>query len=107
VEDLPSELTLRVGERRRFRLPGQAQAGYRWQASVQSGADAVDVDTSFDAAEPADAVPGKPFAGEILSIAARVPGRAKVRLAQARSWEPETAAIADHTLEITVVDRAS
>jgi predicted secreted protein len=107
VEDLPTDVTLRVGERRTFRLPGQAQAGYRWRATVQSGADAVDVATSFDAAEPVDAVPGKPFAGEILSIAARVPGRARVRLAQARSWEPETAAIADHTLEITVVDRAS
>jgi hypothetical protein len=64
VEDLPSEVTLRVGERRRFRLPGQAQAGYRWRATVQSGADAVDVDTSFDAAEPVDAVPGKPFAAD-------------------------------------------
>jgi len=106
VEDLPTELTLHVGERRRFHLPGLAQAGYRWSASVESGADAVDVDTSFDDVGPAAAVPGKPFASEVLSIAARAPGHAKVRLAQARSWEAETAAIAERRLAITVVDRA-
>jgi predicted secreted protein len=106
VEDLPAELTLHVGERRRFRLPGLAQAGYRWRASVESGADTVDVDTSFDEAGTAATVPGGPFAAEVLSIAARAPGRARVRLAQARSWETETAAIAERRLDITVVDRA-
>ena len=99
-------MTLAVGERCRFRLPGLAQAGYRWRASVESGADAVEVETSFDEAGPAEAVPGRAFAAEILSIAARAPGRARVRLAQARSWETETAAIAERTLDITVVDRA-
>ena len=105
MDELPAELTLRVGERRRFRLPGKAQAGYRWRANVSG--DAVEVDTSFDDSEPAKAVPGRPFAGEVLSVFARAPGRARVRLAQARSWEPENAAIAERTLEITVVDRAS
>ncbi|MFL5936992.1 MAG: protease inhibitor I42 family protein [Gaiellaceae bacterium] len=106
MEDLPAELTLHVGERRRFRLPGLAQAGYRWRASIESGADAVDVETSFDDAGPGDTVPGRPFAAEVLSIVARAPGRAKVRLGQARSWETETGAIAERRLAITVVDRA-
>ena len=106
MEDLPAELTLHVGERRRFHLPGLAQAGYRWRASVESGADAIDVETSFDQAGPAEAVPGRPFAAEVLSIVARAPGRARVRLAQARSWETETGAIAERRLDITVVDRA-
>ena len=105
MDELPAELTLCVGERRRFVLPGKAQAGYRWRATVDS--DAVEVDTSFDDVEPSAAVPGRPFAGEVLSVFARAPGRARVRLAQARSWEPENAAIAERTLEITVVDRAS
>lgn len=106
MDELPAELTLRVGERRRFRLPGKAQAGYRWRASVVSG-DSVEVDAGFDDSEPPAAVPGRPFAAEVLSVFARAPGRARVRLAQARSWEPENAAIAERTLEITVVDRAS
>lgn len=106
MEDLPAELTLHVGERRRFRLPGLAQAGYRWRASIESGADAVDVETSFDDAGPGDTVPGRPFAAEVLSIVPRAPGRAKVRLGQARSWETETGAIAERRLAITVVDRA-
>ena len=106
MDDLPAELTMRTGERRRFRLPGKAQAGYRWRASVDP-AGAADVEVSFDDSVPAAAVPGRPFAGEVLSVFAREPGRARVRLAQARSWEPENAAIAERTLEITVVDRAS
>jgi predicted secreted protein len=106
VEDLPDELRLHVGERRRVRLPGLAQAGYRWRATLETGADVVDVDTAFDNSEPAAIVPGQPFAAEVLSVAARAPGRAKVRLTQARSWEPESAAIAERTLDIKVVDRA-
>jgi predicted secreted protein len=106
VDDLPAELTLHVGERRRFRLPGLAQAGYRWKASVESGAEAVEVETNFDDAEPAATSPVGPFAAEALSIVARAPGRAKVRLAQSRSWETGTAAIAERRLAITVVDRA-
>jgi predicted secreted protein len=106
VDDLPAELTMRAGERRRFLLPGKAHAGYRWRASVEP-ADAVDVDVTFDDSAPAAAIPGRPFAAEVLSVFAREPGRARVRLAQARSWEPENAAIAERTLEITVVDRAS
>ena len=34
------------------------------------------------------------------------PGRAEVRLAQSRSWETGTGAIAERRLDITVVDRA-
>jgi len=105
VEDLPAALTLHVGERRRLRLPGLAQAGYRWKAKVESGAERVDVETAFDDAVPAAKVPAGQFAPEVLSIVARAPGRAKVRLAQARSWE-ENAAIAEHRLDITVVERA-
>jgi predicted secreted protein len=105
VADLPTELTVAVGETRRLTLPGLAQAGYRWKATVESGAEAVEVETIFDHAKPSATEPVGPFAPEVLSIAARAPGRARVRLAQARSWE-ENAAIAEHTLDITVVDRA-
>ena len=107
MDDLPGELTIPVGESRRFRLPGLAQSGYRWKASVESGGDAVDVGTGFDDGHTPDVVPGKPFAGEFVSVTGRAPGRAKVRLAQARSWEPENAGIAERTLDITVVNRAS
>jgi hypothetical protein len=107
VDDLPSELTIPVGESRRFRLPGLAQAGYRWNARVESGGDAVDIATGFDDARKPEVVPGKPFAGEFVSITGRAPGRARIRLAQARSWEPENAGIAERTLDITVVNRAS
>ena len=105
MDDLPDELTLGVGETRRFRLPGLAQSGYRWRASVASGADAVGVATAFDEVGPDDA-PGR-FADEVVSITGRAPGRARIRLAQARSWETEKAGIAERTLDITVVNRAS
>ena len=105
MTELPTRLTLGVGETQRLRLPGLAQAGYRWKATVETGAERVDVETTFEDAAPAATAPVGPFAPEVLSIVARAPGRARVRLAQARSWE-ENAAIAEHTLEITVVDRA-
>jgi predicted secreted protein len=99
------QLTLAVGETRRLQLPGLAQSGYRWSATVESGADAVAVKLEFEDA-PAQAVPGRPFRGEVVAITGRVPGNASVRLAQARSWE-ETGAIAERRLAVTVVDRAS
>ena len=107
MDDLPGELTIPVGESRRFKLPGLAQAGYRWKASVESGGDNVDVATGFEDAPKPKVVPGEPFAAEFVSVTGRAPGRAKVRLAQARSWEPENAGIAERTLDITVVNRAS
>ena len=107
MDDLPDEVTVRVGETQRFKLPGLAQAGYRWRASVETGDDAVDVATSFDDTTPPEAVPGQPFADEVVSITGRAPGRARIRLAQARSWEREKAGIAERTLDITVVNRAS
>ena len=66
----------------------------------------MDVQTSFEDAGPGATVPGRPFAAEVLSIDARAAGHARVRLAQARSWETEKAAIEERTLDITVVDRA-
>lgn len=106
MTDLPTELTLRVGESRRLRLPGLAQGGYRWRATVESGAGTVDVQTSFEDGGPDARVPGRPFAAEVLSVDARAAGRARVRLAQARSWETEKAASEERTLDIKVVDRA-
>jgi predicted secreted protein len=100
------QLTLAVGETRRVPLPGLAQSGYRWSATVESGADVVAVKTEFESSQPAQAVPGRPFAGEVVAITGRAPGNATVRLAQARSWE-ETGAIAERRLAVTVVDRAS
>ena len=78
---MDEELTLAVGETRRLPLPGLAHAGYRWSATVESGAEAVTVETAFE--EKHDAAPG-PLAGELVSITGRAPGRAIVRLAQAR-----------------------
>ena len=107
MDDLPGELTIPVGQSRRFRLPGLAQAGYRWKANVESGDASVDVETGFDDSQKPEVVPGKPFAGEFVSVTGRAPGRARVRLSQARSWEPENAGIAERTLDIKVVNRAS
>ena len=107
MDDLPGELTIGAGESRRFRLPGLAQAGYRWKANVESGDDSIDVATGFDDSPKPEVVPGKPFAGEFVSVTGRAPGRARIRLAQARSWEPENAGIAERTLDITVVNRAA
>lgn len=101
---MDEQLTVAVGETRRLPLPPLAQAGYRWNATVESGADAVAVKTEFADAQPAQP-PGRPF-GEVVSITGRAPGTATVRLAQARSWE-KTAPIAERRLAVTVVDRAS
>ena len=100
---MDEQLTLAVGETKRLPLPGLAHAGYRWRATVESGADAVAAETGFE--EKHDAAPG-PLAGEFVSITGRAAGHATVRLAQARSWE-ETGAIAERRLAVTVVDRAS
>lgn len=102
---MDEQLTLAVGETRRLRLPALAQSGYRWSATVESGADAVAVKVEFDDA-PAQGVPGRPFRSEVVSVTGHAPGNATVRLAQARSWE-ETGAIAERRLAVTVVDRAS
>jgi len=99
------QLTLAVGDTRRLPLPGLAQSGYRWSATVESGADVVAVNVEFEAAPPQAVAGGRP-SGEVVSITGNAPGHATVRLAQSRQWE-ETGAIAERRLAVTVVDRAS
>jgi|SRR5205085_12344325 len=104
-DELPTKLTLSVGQERTIKLPSAAGAGYRWHARVDDER-TVEADARFAAAETT--AEGKPVfsAHELLTLHARNPGTARVTCTQRRGWEDETAALASQTITVTVVAAA-
>jgi predicted secreted protein len=102
VEDVPGEVIVRVGEEVMLRLPSLAGAGYRWESQADGDVDAVAVSLSL-APEPAAGARITSSRDEIVTIRGRRPGKARVRLAPRRSWEPTASASGAHELDVTVV----
>jgi predicted secreted protein len=102
VGGLPHEVTLRAGAEKTLRLPSQAGAGYRWEASVEDET-IVGATIRFE-----DAVTG---AGgrtafsrdELLMLSGRRAGATSVRCIQRRGWEHDTPPLEDHRLTVKVV----
>jgi hypothetical protein len=102
VEDVPSEVVVRVGEEVMLRLPGLAGAGYRWESQVDGDADTVAISLSL-APEASGGARTISSRDEIVTIRGRRPGRVRVRLAPRRSWEPTASASGAHELDVAVV----
>jgi inhibitor of cysteine peptidase len=95
--DSGSTIDLGVGEALELRLPETPTTGYRWQLEPIEGL-AVDIQDTF--------VPGGTAAGaggeRVLVLTPLAPGRADVRLALRRSWEPPSSATGRFTVTIVV-----
>ena len=79
------DLTLAVGESRELPLASMGTAGFVWTAELEGDTDAVRV--SRRRAAPDQKSPPGRSALELLNIVAEAPGRAVIRLQQARPWE--------------------
>ena len=100
--DLPTQLSLGVGDRRELKLPGLGTAGYRWGHAVDGDADAVQLEWQRGvSAEEARGLPMGASAPERLAITATAPGHVTVRLTQQRPWE-SVPPRAEHTIEIDI-----
>lgn len=92
------DLTLAVGESHELSLASLGTAGFVWSAELE-GDDGI-LRVSRGRGHPgAGAAPGRSTA-ELLTIEAEAPGRAVIRLQQARPWESGVAPRA--TFAITV-----
>lgn len=102
MSDLPSKLSLGVGERREVVLPGLGTAGYRWGEDLSGDADAVTLEWQRGmTAEEARGRPVGASAPERLTITGSAPGHVTVRLTQQRPWESGPPR-AEHTIEVEI-----
>jgi predicted secreted protein len=100
--DLPTRLSLGVGDRHELKLPGLGTAGYRWGHAVDGDADAVQLE--WQRGVSADEARGLPMGASVperLAITATAPGHVTVRLTQQRPWETGPPR-AEHTIEIDI-----
>ena len=102
MEDVPSEVVVRVGQEVMLRLPSLAGAGYRWESQVDGDVDAVAISLSL-APESSGGARNISSRDEIATIRGRRPGRARVRLAPRRSWELTASASGAHEVDVAVV----
>ncbi len=100
------QLELKPGQAHSLTLPSNPTTGYQWQAQVEPASDApVTVDISF--VPPPTPQEGQPrLVGapgrERITLTARHPGRAQVRLRYARPWEQPQGDDARLILHVTV-----
>jgi Chagasin family peptidase inhibitor I42 len=90
MNEVPSRVTLRVGDQLEFELLGLGTAGYRWRSEISSPC-VVDVVWQRDA--PAGRV----------TICALAPGTTTLHLAQSRPWEGAAPPLSSHTIGIEVM----
>jgi predicted secreted protein len=79
------DLNLAVGESRELPLASMGTAGFVWTAELEGDTDVVRV-SRRRAAPDRKSPPGRSTL-ELLDIVANAPGRAVIRLQQARPWE--------------------
>lgn len=106
VMDIPTRITLRVGETDTLRLPGLGSAGYIWTHEVVGNEDVVDVSTTTaeslqidDAREPTTVGSSR---DELFIIRAVRAGQSTIRFSQKRSWEGDQPPLKEHILEVDV-----
>jgi hypothetical protein len=103
IADLPTRITLRVGDVRRFRLPGLGTAGYSWVGDVSGDSDVVSQRVELAPSGELDGQPPGVSADEIAILEGRRPGHVRVDLLQRRGWEPPDKVLARHSIEVDVV----
>jgi len=103
--DLPSTLTLSVGEEQNLVLPSLATAGYRWEYQIDNPGVLAVTRRFADAGAPGKQSSMSPR-DELVVLRGRALGVARMRFAQRRSWETVTP-IAAHELKVHVVPAAA
>jgi predicted secreted protein len=102
-----ASITLRPGEKHTLSLKGRGAAGYSWSSTVEGDEGVVAVAIQ-GAGGPPPAPPGLPQAAssadEQATIEALRPGRATIRFAQRRSWQPEKPPLEQHVVEVRVLE---
>ena len=86
-----------VGDRVVVRLPENGGTGYLWQANVSGPGRLVD-----DRPEPAGSADPGASGYHRFEVAFDGSGEVALRAVQRRSWEPETNAVAEYRLELSV-----
>ena len=94
-------IRLRVGEEHPVRLESLLTAGYEWMPEADDPSIA-SVRKSTPAAGGERAVGAGP--DEVFKIKAMRPGKATVRFAQRRSWEPSAQSEDEHVIELDVTE---
>jgi predicted secreted protein len=103
--DIPTSLTLEVGETYSLTLPGLTTAGYQWTYEMTHAGDSVvsvrAVPSSASSHESAQPAIGA-SRNETFEIQALKAGQATLRFKQARSWEQKQPPLKEHSIEIVI-----
>lgn len=108
VMEIPTRITLRVGETSTLRLPGLGSAGYIWTYEVVGNSDLVDVSATTAVSSQLNG--GSEFTtigssrDELFIIRAVRAGHSTIRFTQKRSWERNQPPLKEHILEVDVND---
>lgn len=103
--DIPTSLTLEVGETYNLTLPGLTTAGYQWTYEMTHEGDSVvavsavlSSASSHESTQPAIGV----SRNETFEIQALQAGRATLRFKQARLWEQNQPPLKEYLIEILI-----
>ncbi len=101
---LPTEVHLRLGERRTVPLPSLGAAGYTWNVTTTASGGAVTatLETETIPSDPATSEPSSGGIAESLVLVGEQPGRALVELQQRRQWEADRAPLRTIVIEAIV-----
>ncbi|WP_019500700.1 protease inhibitor I42 family protein [Pseudanabaena sp. PCC 6802] len=98
--EVPSNLTLKIGETYTLRLPGLGTAGYRWSYEIEGNATSIDV--SKVEAEYQQPLPVGSSRDEVFVIRAHAIGRISIRFVQSRPWEKDQPPQMQHIIQIAI-----
>jgi hypothetical protein len=101
------ELELKVGEIHEFELRGLGSAGYSWEPSLEGPEGVVEIRRTasgplLDRPPPGGPAPVSGSLPEAFQVEAVGPGRARVRFALRRSWEPDEPPLEETALDVIV-----
>jgi Chagasin family peptidase inhibitor I42 len=97
---VPSELTLRVGERKSIPLTSAGSVGYGWRLTVTGDTQTIETSTGPEHPRPPDAPPGGSLQ-QALFVTGLAPGRSTIRLELLRFGRPPPRE--SHEIVVTVV----
>lgn len=103
MDDLPSQLAVKVGQAHTLRLAGKGTAGYIWTCDVSGDSESVSVSRRTE--PPAPGVESKMVgfsADELFDIRGLSAGRATLTLALRRPWERNRPPLEDHVVHVAV-----
>jgi len=103
--DIPTSLTLEVGETYSVTLPGLATAGYQWTYEITQSGDSM-VAVAAVPSEAGNHESAQPAIGssrnEVFEIQALRPGQVMLWFRQGRSWERDQQPIKEYRIEVVI-----